>query len=132
MLRYILPPKLKNMTSQYKVICGCDCCIYIKIIHSSLLSWRERFIKTLKYKICNAKNVRSGEMAGRLFGINKILLYHMEIISFRNHLKLGWQKKFISIIKLFIAALEMCFALLCTTYTGRSSKSIIRSALFKC
>ena len=39
-LYYILPPQLKNMTSQYKVMCGCECCISAKRMHPSLLSWR--------------------------------------------------------------------------------------------
>ena len=34
-LRNILPPKLNNMNSQYKVICGCECCIYAKSIFLS-------------------------------------------------------------------------------------------------
>ena len=38
----ILPPQLKKMTSIYKVICGCECCISAKIMHLLLLSWRER------------------------------------------------------------------------------------------
>ena len=27
-LRKILPPRLKNMADRYKVMCGCECCIY--------------------------------------------------------------------------------------------------------
>ena len=38
-LRSLLPPQLKQMSARYKVMCGCECCIYAKIIHSSLLSW---------------------------------------------------------------------------------------------
>ena len=34
----LLPPQLKKMFSQYKVMCGCEFCIYAKSIHSSLLS----------------------------------------------------------------------------------------------
>ena len=33
----ILPPQLKNISSRYKVICSCVCCISAKIINSSLL-----------------------------------------------------------------------------------------------
>ena len=44
----ILPPQLKKLTSIYKVICGCECCISAKIVHSLLLSWRERYLKNLK------------------------------------------------------------------------------------
>ena len=37
-LQTFLPPQLKNMSSQYKVMCVCECCIYTKIMHSSSLS----------------------------------------------------------------------------------------------
>ena len=33
-LRSLLPPKLKQISAQYKIMCGCECCIYAKIIHS--------------------------------------------------------------------------------------------------
>ena len=47
----IIPLKLKNMTSQYKVMCGFECCIYSKIMHSSSLSWRENYLKYLRIKV---------------------------------------------------------------------------------
>ena len=40
---------------------GCECCISDKNIHSSLLPWRDSYLKTLKYKIQNPQNRRSGE-----------------------------------------------------------------------
>ena len=36
--RSLLPPQLKQMSARYKFMCGCECCIYDKSIHSSLLS----------------------------------------------------------------------------------------------
>ena len=33
-LRSLLPPQLKQMCARYKVMCGCECCIYAKSIHS--------------------------------------------------------------------------------------------------
>ena len=33
----ILPPQLNIMASQYKVVCGCKCCLSAKSMHSSLL-----------------------------------------------------------------------------------------------
>ena len=30
----LLPPQFKKMLSRYKVMCGCECCIYAKTIHS--------------------------------------------------------------------------------------------------
>ena len=37
-LQNILLPQLKNMTSQYKVMRGCECCISDESMFSSLLS----------------------------------------------------------------------------------------------
>ena len=33
-LRSLFPPQLKQMYARYKVIYGCECCIYFKSIHS--------------------------------------------------------------------------------------------------
>ena len=33
-LSSLLPPKLKQISARYKVMCGCECCIYAKSIHS--------------------------------------------------------------------------------------------------
>ena len=40
-LRSLFPPQFKNISSRYKVMCSCECCISSKIIHSSLLSWQD-------------------------------------------------------------------------------------------
>ena len=37
-LHSLLPPQIKEMSARYKVMGGCECCIYSKSIHSSLLS----------------------------------------------------------------------------------------------
>ena len=34
----LLPPQLKQMSARYKIMCGYECCISAKSIHSSLLS----------------------------------------------------------------------------------------------
>ena len=44
-LRSLLPPQSKQMSARYKVMCGCECCISAKSIHSSLISWRDRYLK---------------------------------------------------------------------------------------
>ena len=46
-LQSILPPQLNNVSAQYKVMCGCECCISAKIIHPSLLSWHDRYFRKL-------------------------------------------------------------------------------------
>ena len=30
----LLPPQLKQISAHYKVMCGCECCIYATSIHS--------------------------------------------------------------------------------------------------
>ena len=30
-LRSLLPPQLKQISARYKVMCGCECCIYAKV-----------------------------------------------------------------------------------------------------
>ena len=47
-LRSMLPSQLKKMATQYKVMCGCECCISTRSIHSSFLSWRDRYLKNSK------------------------------------------------------------------------------------
>ena len=49
-LRSLLPPQLKQTSTRCKVICGCECFISAKIIHSSFLSWRDRYLKKLRIK----------------------------------------------------------------------------------
>ena len=62
-LRALLPPQLKQISARYNIMCGCECCISDKSIHSSLLSWRDRYLKKLKYQSQNSKSRRSGEKA---------------------------------------------------------------------
>ena len=50
-LRSLLPSQLKRKPEQYKFMCGCECCIYAKSIHSSFLFWRDRYLKKLKDQI---------------------------------------------------------------------------------
>ena len=46
----LLPHQLKQISARYKVMCGCGCCIFTKSIHSSLLSWRDRYLKNSNIK----------------------------------------------------------------------------------
>ena len=67
----LLQPQLKNISSRYKVMCGCECFISEKSIHSSLLSWRDWHLKKLKDKIQNAQNRRSGGKVNRFYDTYK-------------------------------------------------------------
>ena len=66
-LRDIMPHQLKNMSEWYKLMCGCECCISAKIMHSSLLTWRYFHMKQLKDRSHNTQNRRSGQIASRIF-----------------------------------------------------------------
>ena len=48
-------------------MCGCECCIYSKSVHSSLLSWRDSYLKKLKDQIQNAQKRRSGEKSNHIY-----------------------------------------------------------------
>ena len=52
-------------------MCGCECCISAKRIHSSLLSWRDRYLKKLKDQSQNAQSIRSGEKAYHIYKTHK-------------------------------------------------------------
>ena len=55
------------MSASYKVMCGCECCIYDKSIYSSLISWSDKYLKKLKYQIQNAQIIMSGEKAHHIY-----------------------------------------------------------------
>ena len=70
-LRSLLSPQFLKMTVRYKVVCGCECCISDKSIHSSLLSWRDRYVKKLNNQSQNAQSRRSGEKVHHIYKIYK-------------------------------------------------------------
>ena len=44
-IRIIMSPQLKNISTWFKVMGGCECCISAKIMHSLLLSWWGCYLK---------------------------------------------------------------------------------------
>ena len=66
-LRSLFPPQLKKISARYKIMCGCECCISAKSIHSSLLSWRERYLKKLINQSQNAQSRSSGEKSHHVY-----------------------------------------------------------------
>ena len=48
-------------------MCGCECCIFDKNIHSSLLSWRDRYLKKLKDQSQNDQSRRYGEKTHHIY-----------------------------------------------------------------
>ena len=55
------------MSAQYKVVCGYECCISAKSIHLFLISWRDRYLKKLKYQSQNSQNRRSSEKSNHIY-----------------------------------------------------------------
>ena len=66
-LRSLLPPQLKQTSARYKVMCGCECCISAKSIHSSSLSWSDRYLKNMKDQSQNAQSRSSVEKAHHIY-----------------------------------------------------------------
>ena len=58
-LRSLLPPQFNKISARYKIMCGCECCISAKSIHSSLISWRDRYLKNsmIKAKMIKAEGL---------------------------------------------------------------------------
>ena len=80
-LRSLLPPQLKQMSARYKIMCGCECYISAKSIHSSLLSWRDRYLKKLKDQIQNSQSRRSGVKANHIY-----TTYKNTVMPYRSHI----------------------------------------------
>ena len=83
-------PSLK-MSSRYKVMFGCECCIYAKSIHSSLLSWIDRYLKNLSISSNMLKKKALGENKIACMKHIKIQSCHMGVIFAPNHMT--WQSQ---------------------------------------
>ena len=66
-LRSLFSTQLKQMSARYKVMCGCECFISDKSIHSSLLYWCDSYLNNMKNLIQNAQSRRSGEQTHRIY-----------------------------------------------------------------
>ena len=86
----IIPPQINKMSAWYKVVCGRECCISAKSIHSSFLSWHGSYLNKLKDLIQNSRNRRSDEMDNSLFETYKIQECRMEVIYMQNHHTRPW------------------------------------------
>ena len=67
MIHTTMQPQLKNIYTGYKIMCGCECCISTKSIHSSYLSWCDHYLMKLKDLSQNSQKQRSGEIVNSLF-----------------------------------------------------------------
>ena len=66
-LRSFPQTQLKKVSARYKVMCGFECYISVKIIHSSLLSCCDINLRKIKDMIQNAQNQRYDEITNCLF-----------------------------------------------------------------
>ena len=82
----LLPPQLIQMSAQYKVMCGCECCITTRSIYSTFLSWHDRLSEKLKDKSQNSQSRRSGEKSHHIYNTYKTQWCHMGVIFFPKHL----------------------------------------------
>ena len=48
-------------------MCGCECFISAKSIHSSLLSWRDSYLEQFNNQSQNAQSRRSGEKSHHIY-----------------------------------------------------------------
>ena len=80
------------MSEWYKVMCCYKCCISAKRFHSSLLSWRDRYLSKLNDLSQNTQKIRSGENANSLFDTYKTLQCHMGVMYMQHWLTWPWLK----------------------------------------
>ena len=85
-LRSMFPPKLKQISARYNIMCGCECWIYDKSIHSSFLSWRDSYLKNsnIKTKMLRAKGLVKNHITYTKY--MKIHSCHMDVIFMQKHL----------------------------------------------
>ena len=55
MIRSLVPPQLRPMTDNQKMICGCDICNTSKYMQESLNAWRRKQLKFMKEKAENSR-----------------------------------------------------------------------------
>ena len=74
------------MSACYKNMCGCECCIYAKSINSSLLYWRDRYLKksNIKAEILKEEGLVKNNITYMTH--IKIQWCHMGIIFMPKHL----------------------------------------------
>ena len=86
-LRSLLPPLPKKLSARYKLMCGCEFCISSKIIHSTLLAWRDWYLQT-KIKIKSKIPKTEVLVKDKIAYIKHIKIHscHMGVIFMPNYL----------------------------------------------
>ena len=80
------------MSSRYKVMCGCECCISSKSMHSSFISWRDRYLKKSRMSAKMIKTEGLGKEQITYMKLIKIQSCHTGIIFTLNHMTLQRQQ----------------------------------------
>ena len=72
-------------------MCGCGYCISAKSIHSSLLSWSDRYLEKLKDQNKNSHNRRSGEKLNFIYEtyINKVMPHGRHIYAKLSYIEMA-------------------------------------------
>ena len=83
---FTIATPIKKMSSRYKVMCGCECCISAKSIHSSLPSWRDCYLKNSRISAKILKTEGLGEKKIAYMKHIKIQSCHMGVIFKPNHM----------------------------------------------
>ena len=88
------------MSAYYKVMCGCECYTSAKIIHSSFISWRDRYLKNSRIKAKILKAERLVRKHITYIQHIKIQWCHMGVIFIPKHLI--WQMRQCALILILI------------------------------
>ena len=92
MLRKIISPRINKISATYKVMCGYECWIFAKSMHSYLLSWNNCYLKNLKTK----STMRKAEdmLKWPILYLRHIIIMwcRMGGICINQHLKCIWKK----------------------------------------
>ena len=110
---FIIATPIKKNPSRYKVMFGCECCISDKSIHSSLLSWRDRYYKNSNIK---AKILKTEGLGKKKITYMKHIKYsHATWASYLSYrIWYGKGKNLcVSTVRSWVTTLEMCIAMLC-------------------
>ena len=86
MIHTIFTPQLKKMSAYYKVMCSCECCISVKIMHSSLLSWWYYYLKNSNTKAKTHKTEGLDKLTIISLINIKTMWWHMFFTDIKQHL----------------------------------------------
>ena len=93
-IRLILPDQLKKVSVCHKAVCGCECFISDKGVHSYLLTWRYSYLNKLKYHRLGAQNLISSKITS-----NRIETYNNAVMPHGSHIHIHQKMIYLSMSK---------------------------------